>query len=90
MNDMGQFVIHPLNLNETTISDGVATFSRSETTDTLIISGRKLYFATYLLDACGRIEAIRQKLVKPLESITSSRSWGSGESKTSYRYESGV
>jgi hypothetical protein len=49
VNDMGKFIIHPLNINETTVSDGIATFSRSETSESLLISGRKLYFVEYIL-----------------------------------------
>ena len=62
-NEIGQFVVHPLNLNETTISDGIATFSRSETSESLVISGRKLYFSHYLLGKNFSILAQKLKVI---------------------------
>ena len=62
--DIGQFYMHVHNLNETTISDGVATYSRSESTESLLISGRELYKADYSMDPCGRVESVRIKVVR--------------------------
>ena len=83
VNDIGKFIIHPLNMNETTISDGIATFSRLETSESLWISGRKLYHIDYLLDSCGRIESTRKQLTKP----NSGSSWDINDSIQINRYK---
>ena len=62
--DIGQFFTHVHNLNETTISDGVATYMRSDTTESLHISGREVYSAQYTRDSCGRIEGVLVKVVR--------------------------
>lgn len=62
--DIGQFYVHVHNLNETTISDGVATYARSDSTESLLISGRELYRATYGLDGCGRLDTVQLKIVR--------------------------
>ena len=62
--DIGQFFIHNHNLNETTVSDGVATFARSDMAESLHISGRELYSAQYSTDACGRLDSVQIKIVR--------------------------
>ncbi len=54
-----KFFVHVHNLNETTVSDGVATYARSADAESLHISGRELYNARYSADACGRLEAVQ-------------------------------
>ena len=83
VNDIGKFIIHPLNMNETTISDGIATFSRLETSESLWISGRKLYHVDYLLDSCGRIGSIRKQLINP----NSGSSWDISDSVQIIQYK---
>jgi YD repeat-containing protein len=62
--DIGQFYIHVHNLNETTISDGVATFARSESTESLHVSGRELYRAHSDTDGCGRLQTVQFAVVR--------------------------
>ena len=62
--DIGQFYIHVHNMNETTISDGVATYERSESTESLHISGRELYRANSDLDGCARLDSVQLTIVR--------------------------
>jgi len=65
--DVGQFFAHVHNLNETTISDGVASFERSKAADILIVGGREVHRIEYGYDGCGRIE---KKMIKIVRSDT--------------------
>lgn len=62
---IGQFFAHIHNLNETTISDGVASFERSKSAEIFIIGGREVHRAEYGYDGCGRLE---KKSVKTMKS----------------------
>ncbi len=60
----GRFVVHTHDLNVTSITDGEATFSRSKTSDVLVISGREAYRAEYAFDLCGKLESSFMRMVK--------------------------
>ena len=50
----GQFFIQMHNLNETSISDSVATFIRSDNSEKLLINGRWVYKASLARDDCDQ------------------------------------
>ena len=52
--NLGQFFIQMHNLNETSISDSVATFIRSDNSEKLLINGRWVYKASLLRDSCDQ------------------------------------
>lgn len=60
---IGTFFLQRHGLGETTISDSVATFSRSKNIETLLINGRKVYSSEIDFDHCqGKISAIKRKI----------------------------
>ena len=64
---IGQFVVHPHDLNVTSITDGVASFTHSSHLDVLSIQGRELFRAEWVLDACGKISASHFRMIKGTE-----------------------
>ncbi len=60
----GHFLIHPHNLNVSTVTDGVATFTFGGNFDALTVQGRELYRAEHELDSCGKIGTSQLKMVK--------------------------
>ncbi len=61
----GQFVAEMHSLNGTTLSDSTAVFFRSETSESLLINGKKVYSAEFAYDAChAKIEIANRKIVK--------------------------
>ena len=64
---IGQFVVHPHDLNVTSITDGVASFTQSSNLDVLSIQGREIFRAEWILDACGKISASHFRMIKGTE-----------------------
>lgn len=64
---IGNFMIHPHDLNVTSISDGQATFTIGPDFDALIVEGREIFRSEIGLDSCGKIASNRMKLVKSSE-----------------------
>ena len=64
---IGQFVVHPHDLNVTSITDGVASFTHSSNLDVLSIHGREIFRAEWILDACGKISASHFRMIKGTE-----------------------
>ena len=58
------FTVHPHDLNVTSVTDGMATFTFGSTFQILSLGGRELFRAEHILDSCGQVEASLYKMVK--------------------------
>ena len=69
------FILHPHDLNVTSITDNVATFTFGSNFEALSLGGRELFRSEHVVDSCGQIEASFLRMVK-----------GSSEFKQNWKY----
>ena len=57
---VGQFYTNLVSLNQTSVSDSVATYTKSPQHETLTINGKAVWTSDESLDGCGRVQILRQ------------------------------